>query len=106
MDTNEKQEHWRGLIEGQSQSGLSVVAWCAANGLKEWQYYAWKKRLNKVAIPKQDQLGGFIPLELPSCASLSIRFGQDVHVEVGADCGPALLRAALEAVLGRSRCWR
>lgn len=106
MEADGKREHWRGLIEQQRTSGQSIVAWCTANGLKEWQYYAWKARLKKDDTPGGETSAGFIPLELPTCAALVIRFGDDIHVEVGAGCALGLLRSTLEVLRGRTRCWR
>ncbi|MHB1865859.1 MAG: IS66 family insertion sequence element accessory protein TnpA, partial [Candidatus Saccharimonadales bacterium] len=36
---------WRGLVFEQGQSGGSVAAFCGERGLREWQFYEWKKRL-------------------------------------------------------------
>src|SRR6266567_8104732 len=36
---------WRGLVAEQSQSGRSVAAFCRERGLRNSQFFAWKKRL-------------------------------------------------------------
>ncbi|MHB1960335.1 MAG: IS66 family insertion sequence element accessory protein TnpA, partial [Acidobacteriaceae bacterium] len=36
---------WRGLVSEQSQGGRSLAAFCRERGLREWQFYEWKKRL-------------------------------------------------------------
>jgi hypothetical protein len=38
---------WRGLISEQRQSGQKVAAFCRDRGLREWQFFAWKKRLRE-----------------------------------------------------------
>lgn len=47
---------WRGHVEGQARSGQSVKAYCTAHGLKSWQWWYWRKAL-------QRSLGGFVELE-------------------------------------------
>ena len=36
---------WRGLVSEQGQSGRSVAAFCGERGLRNSQFFAWKKRL-------------------------------------------------------------
>jgi len=36
---------WRGLVSEQNQSGRSVAAFCLERGLRDSQFFAWKKRL-------------------------------------------------------------
>ncbi len=43
---HEKQrKRWRGMLLEQQASGQSIVAFCRERGLREWQFYNWKKRL-------------------------------------------------------------
>jgi hypothetical protein len=44
-DKAEERKKWRGLVSEQKQSGQSAVMFCREHGLREWQFYAWKKRL-------------------------------------------------------------
>ncbi|MHB8302065.1 MAG: IS66 family insertion sequence element accessory protein TnpA [Acidobacteriaceae bacterium] len=41
----EEWSKWRGLVSEQLQSGQGVAAFCRGRGLREWRFYAWKKRL-------------------------------------------------------------
>jgi hypothetical protein len=41
----EQQERWRGLLTEQKGSGQSVAVFCRERGIREWQFYEWKKRL-------------------------------------------------------------
>ena len=40
-----KERFWRGEIEGQSRSGLSVRAYCRAHRLQETRFYFWRREL-------------------------------------------------------------
>jgi hypothetical protein len=40
---------WRGLVSEQVASGTSVAAFCRDRGLRDWQFYEWKKRLRSTA---------------------------------------------------------
>lgn len=107
MNREAKREHWRGLIAGQASSGQSVRGWCAANGIRESQYYAWKRRLaDEGASVGPSAQAGFVPVDLACAAALVVRVGRDVQVEVGPGCDGVLLRTALEALRGPGRCWR
>jgi transposase-like protein len=35
------------LVSEQRQNGQNVVIFCREHGLREWQFYAWKKRLRE-----------------------------------------------------------
>jgi transposase-like protein len=38
---------WRGLISEQSQSGQTVSAFCGDRGIRDSQFYDWKKRIRE-----------------------------------------------------------
>ena len=38
---------WRGLVSEQSQSGQTVAAFCRDRGIRDSQFYAWKKRVRE-----------------------------------------------------------
>jgi hypothetical protein len=40
---------WRVLVSDQTASGKSVAAFCRERGLRDWQFYDWKKRLRRAA---------------------------------------------------------
>lgn len=42
-----KAAHWRGHVAAQGSSGLTVRAYCAAQGLREPAFYAWKRTLRE-----------------------------------------------------------
>jgi hypothetical protein len=41
---------WRERIRRQVQSGLSIVQFCAQEGLRAKSFYAWKRRLQRVEL--------------------------------------------------------
>mgnify|MGYP002636084455 FL=1 len=43
----EKEAYWRGQIERQSASGLSIRRWCRENGVSEPTYYVWRRKLQE-----------------------------------------------------------
>src|SRR5260370_9954465 len=66
---------WRGLVSEQVASGTSVAAFCRDRGLRDWQFYEWKKRLrSSVAAP-------FIAVEVASTEAASVQPGQMSGIE-------------------------
>ncbi|CAH8189293.1 conserved hypothetical protein [Vibrio aestuarianus] len=45
MNPSNKPQVWAEIIEQQSQSELSIVAFCKANQLTEHTFYYWRKKL-------------------------------------------------------------
>ncbi|MHB8302767.1 MAG: IS66 family insertion sequence element accessory protein TnpA [Acidobacteriaceae bacterium] len=43
---------WRGLVSEQSRSGQGVAAFRRERSLREWRFYAWKKRLRESETEK------------------------------------------------------
>lgn len=43
----EKEAYWRGQLERQLASGLSIRRWCRENGVSEPTYYVWRRELRK-----------------------------------------------------------
>ncbi len=109
MDMEQKREHWQGLIDQQARSGQSIRAWCEGNGVKEFQYYAWKARLRPKSPASAETAvmsEGFIPLSLSVPGTLSVDFGRDIRLEVSGECSLDHLRTALEVLRGSRRYWR
>jgi len=52
----EREMHWRGQLEQQAASGLSVRAWCAREAIGYAAFMYWRRRLG--------QSGGVTPLTL------------------------------------------
>lgn len=43
----EKEAYWRGQLERQSTSGLSIRRWCRESGISEPTFYVWRRELRK-----------------------------------------------------------
>ena len=56
---------WRGLVTEQVASGMSVAAFCRDRGLRDWQFYEWKKRL------RPTEVAPFIAVEVASTEAAS-----------------------------------
>ena len=52
QEITEAKTKWLELVSEQSQSGLSVAAFCNQCGLRAWQFYEWKKRLRESETAK------------------------------------------------------
>lgn len=54
----EKESYWRGQLERQSTSGLSIRRWCRENGVSEPTYYVWRRKLqnrdHERGLPERD----------------------------------------------------
>lgn len=44
---NPKADEWAGRISAQQRSGMSVKQFCREQGLTEYSFYAWRKRLQE-----------------------------------------------------------
>jgi transposase-like protein len=93
-DKAEERKKWRGLVSEQKQSGESVVMFCREHGLREWQFYAWKKRLREgettqfveVQVKRDGgvsevraKVGGAIEVRLNKGRSLVVEPGFDIR---------------------------
>lgn len=64
---SEREVYWRGLIDRQAQSGLSVAEFCQRQGVASPSFYVWRKRLRKQerdAGPCSPQNALFVPVAL------------------------------------------
>jgi Transposase len=103
VDKAEERKKWRGLVSEQKQSGQSVVVFCRERGLREWQFYAWKKRL------LEGETAQFVEVRVKSAGEVSevkaieggaievrLNKGRSLVVEPGFD--PRHLQALLAAL--------
>lgn len=61
MTQVEKREWWEQVIELQRESQVSVAEFCRHEGIKEHQFYYWKRRLSPK--PQERKRQPFVPLE-------------------------------------------
>lgn len=103
---------WQRLVQDCRQSGMTVKAWCARNGISEKSYYYRQKKVWEAAQQqKEEQDAGVSPrppaiiacakplvgIQPEALAALVLRSGSWT-LEVNAGCDPKLLRMVLRAV--------
>lgn len=112
----DRELHWRGVLERQAASGLSVAAFCRQESISAPSLYIWRRKLaqrdatgeprSSEAAPRSGagSIGSLIPVQIesqPSPSAVRIFLPQGVTVEAAGDGGGAglaeLLRAAREA---------
>lgn len=45
MTSDARRAHWQRVLSEQQASGLSIVAWCFQQDIREASFYYWRKRL-------------------------------------------------------------
>jgi hypothetical protein len=95
---------WREILERQAGSGLSVRVFCAAEGISEASFYAWRKRLRTRKVEgrreeSSDNARLFIPLKvLDTAATLEIVHPLGYRIQVTGDVNPVALRHVIETL--------
>jgi len=91
---------WQGLVFEQSQSGQTVAAFCRDRGIRDSQFYDWKKRIREGEAAKFVEVKVKASSEQQTPAAerypaIEIRLskGRSLLVELGFDAGH--LRALL-----------
>ena len=96
----EELARWRGLVSEQVASGTSVAAFCRDRGLRDWQFYEWKKRLvdsegaKFVSVevkPAELAMSSFVPGD----KAIEIRLGRGCSLVVERGFDASHLRALL-----------
>jgi hypothetical protein len=104
--SDEMSAKWRALISEQSRCGQTVAAFCRERGIREWQFFAWKKRLKQAGAKQFVEVQVVGRPSVPTCSAsgpaIEIRLegGRRVFVEPGFDA--AHLRAVLAALERRA----
>ena len=97
-----RQQRWAELIRQRQESGMTVVGFCEANGLKAKTYYYWLRKL-RMRVCEQTVVGLPMPSEetecLPSSGTITVRSG-DITVEIGDGMSEATIRAVVGALAG------
>jgi hypothetical protein len=110
----DKERFWRQAIRRQQKSELTVSAFCAAEGLKDWSFHWWRRELvkrdreNPAAKPRR--VPSFASVQLlpergeqrdPGTIEIVVTSGQRVRIPAGFD--PQTLASVL-GVLERQPC--
>jgi transposase len=96
-----KSDQWRERLAAQKRSGLSVKQFCKEQGLTEYSFYAWRKRLRgegPVRFALVDR--GALRQEPATEASLELVLATGQRLRIGAGADAATLRTVLEALRG------
>ena len=94
-----KREEWAERIAAQQRSGMSVKRFCQEQGLTEYSFYAWRKRLQKEE-PVRFALveRGAARQERATEAALELVLATGERLRIGAGVDAATLHTVLEAV--------
>jgi hypothetical protein len=99
--SEEMSAKWRALISEQSRCGQTVAAFCRERSIREWQFFAWKKRLKQggakqfVEVQVVGRPSGWACSAPGSAIEIRLEDGRRVFVERGFDA--THLRAVLAA---------
>lgn len=85
-----KQLEWKGLIEEQSQSGLSVRSWCLQKKIPIYTFHYWKEKL----FPAQLKKSHFAELKPRQAAAISIQ-APGIFLRIGGDCNSVVRKQIL-----------
>ena len=98
---NPKAEEWAGKIAAQQRSGMSVKQFCKEQGLTEYSFYAWRKRLTEGASVR------FALVERRACrqertaeAVLELVLATGERLRIGPGVDITTLRTVLDALRG------
>jgi len=95
-----KEKFWRGKMAEYEKNGLTVREFCAQEGLREVQFYYWRRELKEA-----NKQTGFV--ELVSSGGMNVGSGVSIRVDdrlsVAVERGfdEATLKAALACVCAR-----
>ena len=98
---NSKAEQWAERIAAQQRSGFSVKQFCKVQGLTEYSFYAWRKRLQETG-PVRFALVERSPLrqERAAEAAMELVLATGERLRIGAGVDAATLRTVLDVLRG------
>jgi hypothetical protein len=94
-----KAEEWAERIAAQQRSGTSVKQFCKEQGLTEYSFYAWRKRLQKkepVHFALVDR--GAARQEQATDAALELVLATGERLRIGAGVDATTLRTVLDTL--------
>jgi hypothetical protein len=94
-----KNEQWRERIAEQQRSGLSVKQFCKEQGLTEYSFYAWRKRLRGPGPVRFALVERGSARQAPAGeAGLEVVLATGERLRIGSGVDGATLRTVLEAL--------
>jgi len=120
----ERESHWRGVLERQASSGVSIAEFCRQESLSAPALYAWRRKLRgetgnsgnegesprrqrRLASAEEERSSArLLPVRIESRASASVRILLPGGVCVEAPCGmnPAALVEVVRVLREASPC--
>jgi hypothetical protein len=95
-----KAEQWAERITAQAGSGISVKQFCKEQGLTEYSFYAWRKRLQETSGPVRFALVDRSPRRQERAAEAALELvlatGERLRISSGVDA--ATLRTVLDVL--------
>jgi len=100
----EREQHWRGVIQDQQASGLSISAFCREREVSAASFFTWRRRLTQ--RDRKDTAAKFVPLELhapptPTPAGCEVVLPDGCRIIVPTQCDANWLREILAAIKER-----
>ena len=94
-----KADEWAERIAAQQSSGVSVKQFCKDQGLTEYAFYAWRKRLQKKEPVRFALVDRRAPRQEPATESaLELVLATGERLRIGAGVDSATLRTVLAAL--------
>ena len=94
-----KADEWAERIATQQRSGMSVKQFCKEQGLTEYSFYAWRKRLQKKEPVRFALVDRGAARQEPSTeVALELVLATGERLRIGAGIDPATLRTVLDAL--------
>ena len=94
-----KTDEWAERVAAQQRSGISVKQFCKEQGLTEYSFYAWRRRLQKkepVRFALVDRRAARQEWATEAALELVLATGERLRIGAGVDA--ATLRTVLEAL--------
>src|SRR2546425_10837769 len=93
-----KADEWAERIAAQQRSGVSVKQFCKDQGLTEYSFYAWRKRLQKKEPVRFALVDRGAARQAAAEATLELVLTTGERLRIGAGVDSATLRTVLEAL--------
>jgi transposase-like protein len=112
----ERELHWRGVLQRQAESGLTVAEYCRQESISGPSFYSWKRKLKERDTRSQAEnhpgdtqsaAGQFLPVRIESvgpAASVRILLPQGTSLDVPSSIAPASLIDLLQALREAHLC--
>jgi len=93
----EKEKFWRGKMRAYEKSGLTVRKFCERDGLREVQFYYWRR-----ALKAEQKQSGFVELvpaaDLNAPAGVNLKIDDRISIVLERGFDSQTLKAALAAL--------